>query len=100
MELDKTKVQVIKDEIDSPKPQRRRKDLKNRLKLLRPSLRFRIYKPTPLSTAPIIKSTMSSLEVMDKRYEHGEESLTEEEKETLQYIKINAASPKGARKEH
>ena len=97
LELDKIKVQGIKDEIDSPKPQKKEERPEEQIETPPPIPKIPDLqkKPTPLSTAPIIKKYDTNYldKLRDKRYEHGEESLTEEEKETLANdIKINAAS--------
>jgi len=97
LELDKIKVQGIKDEIDSPKPQKKEERPEEQIETPPPIPKIPDLqkKPTPLSTAPNIKKYDTNYldKLRDKRYEHGEESLTEEEKETLANdIKINAAS--------
>ena len=75
LELDKIKVQGIKDEIDSPKPQKKEERPEEQIETPPPIPKIPDLqkKPTPLSTAPIIKKYDTNYldKLRDKRYEHG-----------------------------
>ena len=97
LELDKIKEQGIKDEIDFPKPQKKKKRTEEQIVTPPPLPKILSLqkKPSPLPKAGNIKKYDASYldKLRDKRYEHGENSLTEKEKKELaDDIKKNAVS--------